>query len=376
MNVLAEYALLKQKSRECESKQPEIEKQIIELFEGNALLGDKIKDYVLDAAADVERLGPSLLKQAKAFGLPHSSLDELFAPVSTPALAASVDAYLAFFKNNKAVHKFAVAYAICKCAAQSGKSLLSSAERKLTDILQLTESRGWPASTIKLIHQQKKRFDEFSALVNERESNSYELEKLVDESTSIATELAKLKSRMDKLEPKVQAYKKDLQKYSDGNIFRANAGAQELARRLEENRTKKLADVESELENLETRYDNLLVPAYSEGRLRRAYDMLQSFMQQDGGRYKDIYVAREKLLAACKNNNPEQEVSKFKNIMGKLSYALGKSGASEMLATIKRMDELTISCLEEKMRLGPQIINLREKRDNLAGSSFYRHRKV
>ncbi len=98
MNVLTEYSLLERKSGECKSKQSEVEKRIIVLFEGNALLEDKINGYVLGAKADVEKLERPLLEQAKKFRLPYSSLDELFAPVSTPAQAESVNAYLSFYK--------------------------------------------------------------------------------------------------------------------------------------------------------------------------------------------------------------------------------------------------------------------------------------
>jgi hypothetical protein len=81
------------------------------------------------------------------------------------------------------------------------------------------------------------------------------------------------------------------------------------------------------------------------------------------------------LLADCKINGSEREVGEFKNIVEKFGYSLGKSGAPDMLAVIKRMDDITISCLEEKIRLVPQIASLREKQNILNGSSFYGVRK-
>jgi hypothetical protein len=213
--------------------------------------------------------------------------------------------------------------------------------------------------------------DNFNALLKQFKVNEDEFKALTIEGKSKLREIKRLEERRKTFEPEVREYQECLQTYGNPEIYgAARAKALGFVKILDENRTKLLSSVTSELNALQPKYDDLqsstktaLGKDYEQ--MFQAYVMLKSVA--GSGNYKDVLSAKKDLLDSCRNDNPEKAVGLFRKRVTESGYGLDRDDAARALAAVRRLNEITAMSLQNLVELDYKVSELAEKKDALSG---------
>lgn len=210
--------------------------------------------------------------------------------------------------------------------------------------------------------------DDFNQLLEQFKANEEDLEKLAAESKSCAQKKQKLEQRIANTKLEIQKYQIFLKEYTDIEQYKlAFSRAQALKTALDKNRREKLAKIKPEFDSLIDEFTALqqkVLPFSSQ-----AYSILQQYAKTDDSDCTALLSAKKKLLAACKNCNPEKELGLFRTKV-LVPYGCGyinKKHISIVLSTFRQIDDVMIMRLQNLHELDAKIHKLNTNYKALQG---------